>query len=72
MPRRTYWGALRTGTAGSQDESRCSAIQDEEGADFGGVVGGIEEGIFASGELIAAEESFAFAPSAAGDDGSDE
>ena len=42
---------------------------DEEGADFGGVAGGIEERVFALGELIAAEESFAFAPSAAGDDG---
>src|SRR5580693_8285558 len=39
----------------------------EEGADFRGVAAWIEKRIFSPGPLIAAEKSFAFAPSAATD-----
>src|SRR5256885_10140548 len=42
---------------------------DEDGADFGRVGGGIEKVGFAEGGVVAAEEGFAFAPTAAGDDG---
>ena len=41
---------------------------DEEGADFGGIARGVEQGIFASRVLIASVESLALAPAAAGDD----
>ena len=63
-------GGVLTGGEDQGAEAAAGPLgMDEEGADFGGVAGGIEERIFALGELIAAVESFAFAPSAAGDDG---
>ena len=40
----------------------------EESADFGGIVRWVKQGVFASGVLVAAVESFPFAPAAAGDD----
>src|SRR6266404_9135518 len=42
---------------------------DEDGTDFGAVGGRIEKFRFANGGVVAAEEGFAFAPAAAGDDG---
>jgi hypothetical protein len=42
----------------------------EDGADFGGVGSGIQKFRFADGGMVAAEESSAFAPATAGDDGS--
>lgn len=51
-------------------EAAASPIRmDEDGADFCGVVVGIQEFGFADGGVVGAKESFAFAPAAAGDDG---
>jgi len=59
--------------AGFEEKSAESAAgpigMDEDGADFGGVGGGIEKFGFADGGMVAAEEGFALAPAAAGDDG---
>jgi len=58
--------------AGFEEQSAEAAAgpigMDEDGADFGGVGGGIEKVGFADGGAVAAEEGFAFAPAAAGDD----
>ena len=59
--------------AGFEEQSAEAAAgplwMDEDGADFGGVGGGIEKFGFANGGVVAAEERFAFAPTATGDDG---
>ena len=59
--------------AGFEEQSAEAAAgpigMNEDGANFGGVGGGIEKVGFAEGGVVAAEEGFAFAPTAAGDDG---
>lgn len=55
--------------AGFQDESADALAgeigMDEDGADAGGIGGGVEVGIFADRAVVAAEESLAHAPAAA-------
>jgi len=57
--------------AGFEDSAAYAAARpvrvDEEGADFCGVVKGIEQRILAAGPVIAAVKSFAFAPATAAD-----
>ena len=66
-------GELGFALAVMEDESAETAAgvmgMDEDGADFCGVDGGIEESCFAVGAVVAAEESAPVAPTAtAGDD----
>jgi len=64
------FGGVFAGFEEKRAEAAAGTIgMDEEGADFGGVDGGIEEFGFANGGVVAAEKSFAFAPSAAGSNG---
>ena len=65
-------GSAGGGFAGIENfgaESAAGPVRmNEESADFGGVSGGIEKFIFADRSVVAAEEGFAMAPTAAADD----
>jgi hypothetical protein len=58
--------------AGLEDYAADAAAgpvgMNEEGADLGGIVSRVQQGVFAGGELVAAVESPSFAPAARGDD----
>ena len=63
------FGGVFAGFEEERAEAAASPIGvDEEGADFCGIEFGIEEFGFADGGVVGAEKSFAFAPTAAGDD----
>jgi hypothetical protein len=63
------FGGVFAGCEEQSAEAAAGPIRvDEDGADFGGVQSGIEKIGFANGGVVAAEEGFAFAPTAAGDD----